>query len=282
MPFDSLRGTMLLSFLFFATGAPFYSHASYREDHPFITVASTTSLEDSGLFDHLLPVFTQKTGVDVYVAAVGTGQALKSGQLGECDVVFVHDPSLELQFMQNGFGSIRREVMYNDFVLVGPPDDPAKIDGTHDVTAAFRKIAEVKTLFVSRGDASGTDAEERRLWNEAGVHPVPQRDVWYVETGSSMEQTLVTAASRNGYALTDRSTWLIFEDHRNLKIVVEGDQRLINQYSVILVNPALHPQVKSDPGTAFIEWVTSRDGQDTIASYKVKSEQLFFPNYARP
>lgn len=279
MPFCPLRRTLLLGFLFFAAGAPF---CSYAADHPFITVASTTSLQDSGLFDHLLPVFARKTGIDVYVAAVGTGQALKSGRSGECDVVFVHDRSRELQFMQEGFGINRREVMYNDFVLVGPRDDPAKVDAMHDAVAALRKIAEARALFVSRGDTSGTDTAERRLWTEAGIRPTAQRDLWYVETGSGMEQTLATAASRNGYAVTDRSTWLTFKDRRELEILAAGDHRLINQYSVMLVNPARHPQVKSELGMAFIEWLTSPEGQDTIAGYKVEGEQLFFPNYAKP
>lgn len=252
------------------------------EDRPFITVASTTSAEQSGLLGYLLPVFTQKTGIAVYVAAVGTGQALKSGQLGECDVVLVHDRPRELEFMRNGYGITRREVMYNDFVLVGPKDDPAKIDATHDAVAALRKIAEAKSLFVTRGDMSGTDAAEGRLWTEAGIRPVAHHDLWYVETGSTMAQTLATAASRNGYALTDRGTWLAFRDRRDLKIVVDGDRRLVNQYGVMLVNATRHPQVKAELGMAFIEWLTSQDGQDTIASYKVDGEQLYFPNYAKP
>jgi tungstate transport system substrate-binding protein len=249
------------------------------EDQSYITVAATTSTQQSGMLKYLVPVFTHRTGIEVYVVAVGTGEALKSGELGQCDVVLVHDKSRELQFVQNGFGSVRREVMYNEFVLVGPEDDPAKISGTHDATAALRKIAEAKALFISRGDTSGTDAAERRLWIEAGGRPTPGRDAWYVETGSGMEQALSTAASMNGYALTDRATWANFGDRRHLKIVVDGDPRLMNQYAVILVNPARHPQVKAGPGMAFIEWLTSQEGQDTIASYKINGEQVFFPDY---
>lgn len=216
------------------------------------------------------------------MVAVGTGEALKIGEGGDCDVVLVHDKTRELQFMQNGFGSVRREVMYNDFVIVGPKDDPAKINATHDAVAALRNISAVKARFVSRGDMSCTDAAERRLWTEAGDPPIAARDLWYVETGSSMEQTLTIAASINGYALTDRGTWVHFHDRRNLEIVVDHDPRLFNQYAVLLVNPARHPKVKADLCMAFIEWLSSPQGQDTIASYNVDGEQLFFPDYAEP
>ena len=198
-----LSRRIFLRSLLFAAGA---SHRTHAKDYPFITVASTTSLEQSGLLGYLLPVFTQTRGIDVLVAAVGTGQALAIGERGECDVVLVHDKTRELQFMRNGFGSVRREVMYNDFVLVGPRDDPAGIAATHDANAAMRKIAAAKARFVSRGDMSGTDAEEQRLWAAAGVRPIAGHDLWYVKTGSGMEQTLTTAASANGYTLTDRST----------------------------------------------------------------------------
>lgn len=273
-----LTRNIVLASLFLLAGT---SLPCYPEGHSYITVASTTSAQQSGLLKYLLPVFTRRTGIEVYVVAVGTGQALASGKLGECDVVLVHDESRELQFVKNGFGTARREVMYNDFVLVGPEDDPAKIDGTHDATAALRKIAEAKARFISRGDTSGTDAAEKRLWTEAGGRPRPDRDQWYVETGSSMEQALTTAASTNGYVLTDRATWAKFSDRHHLKIVVDGDSRLRNQYAVILVNPARHPQVKADLGTAFIEWLTSREGQDTIANYQVGGEQVFFPDYVK-
>ena len=274
-----LSRRMILGSLLSAVGV---SRGANAKDYPFITLASTTSLEQSGLLGYLLPVFTQMRGIDVLVAAVGTGQALAIGERGECDVVLVHDKARELQFMQNGFGSVRRVVMHNDFVLVGPKFDPAGIAATHDAVAALRKIATAKARFVSRGDRSGTDAEEQRLWAEGGAHPVATHDLWYVQTGSSMEQTLTTAASTNAYTLTDRGTWVQFRDRRNLEIVVDDDARLFNQYAVMLVNSARHPAVKADLGMAFIEWLTSRRGQDTIASYKVAGEQLFFPNYVEP
>jgi tungstate transport system substrate-binding protein len=273
------RRQLLLTSVTLLAGVRLDSHA---EGQPFITVAATTSPEQSGLLGYLLPLFTRKTGIDVYVASIGMGQALKSGELGECDVVLVHDRSRELEFMQKGFGSVRREVMYDDFVVVGPVDDPAKVDAMHDVVAALRRIAEAKSPFVSRGDKSGTEAAEQRLWNEAGGRPKPHRDPWYLETGSSMEQTLATAESMNAYTLTDRGTWLKFNDRRDRKIVVEGDMRLMNQYAVILVNPARHPRVKAELGIAFIDWVTSSEGQDAITSYKINGEQVFFPDYIPP
>jgi tungstate transport system substrate-binding protein len=271
-----LARQILLVSVFLLAGVRFDSHA---EGQPFITVAATTSAVQSGLLGYLLPLFTEKTGIDVYVASMGTGQALKSGELGECDVVLVHDRSRELEFMQNGFGSVRREVMYDDFVVVGPKDDPAKVGAMHDVVAALRKIAEAKSPFVSRGDRSGTEAAEQRFWNDAGGRPKPHRDPWYLETGSSMEQTLATAELMTAYTLTDRGTWLKFNDRRDRKIVVEGDVRLINQYAVILVNPAHRPRVKAELGIAFIDWLTSSEGQDAIASYKINGEQVFFPDY---
>ena len=207
---------IILGSLLFASAVSLNSQA---KDYPFITVASTTSTEQSGLLGYLLPAFTQTTGIDVYVVAVGTGEALKIGEDGDCDVVLVHDKARELQFMQNGFGSVRHEVMYNDFVIVGPKDDLAKINATHDAVAALRKISAVKARFVSRGDMSGTDAAERRLWTEAGDPPIAARDLWYLKAGSGMEQTLTIAASINGYALTDRGTWVHFHDRRNLKLL---------------------------------------------------------------
>ena len=201
---------------------------------------------------------------------------------GECDVVLVHDKARELQFMRNGFGSVRREVMYNDFVVVGPRDDPAKVDAMHDAVVAFRKIAAAKARFVARGDLSGTEAAEERLWAEAGGLPVAARDLWYVKTGGGMEQTLATAASTNGYALTDRGTWVHFRNRGELKIVVEDDPRLFNQYAIILVNPVRYHQVKAQMGMVFIDWLTSPAGQAKIASYKVDSQQLFFPDYVKP
>jgi tungstate transport system substrate-binding protein len=274
MRFSLVYRLLLLGSLLFSTGA---SLGAGAEDYPFITVASTTSTEQSGLLGYLIPAFRQTSGIDVYVVAVGTGEALKIGKRGECDVVLVHDNARELEFMRDGFGSLRREVMYNDFVVVGPRDDPAKIDATHDAVAALSKIAAAKARFLSRGDLSGTEAAEQRLWAEAGSAPTAARDLWYVKTGGSMEHTLAAAASTNSYTLTDRGTWVNFRDRRELKIVVEDDPRLFNQYAVILVNPARHPWVKAQMGMAFIDWLTSPAGQAKIASYKVDGQQLFFP-----
>jgi tungstate transport system substrate-binding protein len=248
------------------------------EEPPFITVASTTSTEQSGLFGHLLPAFTAATGIDVRVVAVGTGQALKLGERGDCDVVFVHDRPSELKFVADGFGLGRHEVMYNDFILVGPASDPAKVDGSHDIVAAFRKIAAAQAGFVSRGDDSGTDKAEKRLWQEAAVDLKPASGTWYRDTGSGMGPTLNTAAALDAYALSDRGTWLSFQNRRDLKLVVAGDKRLFNQYGVMLVNPEKHPNVKQRLGVKFIDWLVSPAGQKTIAAFKINGEQLFFPN----
>ena len=252
------------------------------EDHPLITVASTTEAGESGLFSYLLPKFTHRTGIEAYVVYVGTGEALEIGQRGECDVMFVHDKTRELQLVKEGLASVRREVMYDRFVLAGPEDDPAKIDGTQDVRVALRKIAEAHALFVSRGDGSGTDAAEKRIWEEIGERPSPEVDSWYMETRSGMDQTLVRAASMNGYTLADSAAWTNFDNRRRLKIVLDGDARLRNQYAVMLVNPERQPQVKADLGMAFIDWLTSQEGQDQIARFKVKGEQQFFPDYVKP
>lgn len=245
---------------------------------PYITVASTTSTEQSGLFGYLLPAFTKATGTEVRVVAVGTGQALKIGERGDCDVVFVHDRPSELKFVADGFGVERHEVMYNDFVLVGPAGDPAKVAGGHDIVAALRNIAAAKAPFVSRGDDSGTDKAEKRLWRDAGIDIKPVSGTWYRDTGSGMGPTLNTAAAMDGYTLTDRGTWLSFQNRRTLKIVVEGDKRLFNQYGVMLVNPARHPSVKQALGRRFIDWLVSPDGQAAIAGYTINGQQLFFPN----
>ena len=249
-------------------------------ERPFITVASTTSTEQSGLFGHLLPAFTAKTGIEVRVVAVGTGQALKIGERGDADVVFVHDTPSELAFVAAGYGIDRRQVMYNDFVLVGPKSDPAKVAGDHDIVAALSKIAAARAPFVSRGDDSGTDKAEKRLWQEAGIDIKAASGRWYKDTGSGMGPTLNTAAAMDAYTLSDRGTWLSFQNRRNLAITVEGDKRLFNQYGVILVNPARHPTVKEALGRRFIDWLVSPDGQQTIASYKINGAQLFFPNAA--
>ena len=250
-------------------------------EKPYIVVASTTSTEQSGLFGYLLPAFTARTGIEVRVVAVGTGQALKIGERGDADVLFVHDKPSELKFAADGWGIGRRDVMYNDFVLVGPRSDPAGIDGGHDIVAALRKVAEAKLPFASRGDDSGTDKAEKRFWAAAAVDIKAASGTWYRETGSGMGPTLNTAAAMDAYALSDRGTWLNFRNRRDLKIVVEGDKRLFNQYGVMLVNPAKHANVKKDLGMVFIEWLTSTEGQATIANYRINGEQLFFPDFAK-
>ncbi len=247
----------------------------------FITVASTTSTEQSGLFKHLLPAFTSKTGIQVRVVAVGTGQALDMARRGDADVVFVHDKVAEEKFLKEGYGVKRYDVMYNDFVLIGPKSDPAKVAGGKDIVAALKKISETRSPFASRGDKSGTHAAELRLWKLAGIDPTAGKGSWYRETGSGMGPTLNTAAGMNAYAVADRGTWLSFKNRGALGIVVEGDKRLFNQYGVMLVNPAKHPHVKKDLGQQFVDWIISPDGQQTIADYKINGEQLFFPNATR-
>ena len=243
----------------------------------FITVASTTSTEQSGLFKHLLPAFEKKTGIQVRVVALGTGQAIDLGKRGDADVAFVHDKEAEEKAVAEGAFVDRREVMYNDFIVVGPKADPAKTKG-RDVVGALKKISEAKAPFASRGDKSGTHSAELRLWKEAGIDPQQGKGSWYRETGSGMGPTLNTASGMNAYALADRGTWLSFKNRGDLAILVEGDKRLFNQYGVMLVNPEKHPNVKKAEGMAFINWVTSPEGQKTIADYKIGGEQLFFPN----
>ncbi|MCD6679373.1 MAG: extracellular solute-binding protein [Burkholderiaceae bacterium] len=243
-----------------------------------ITVASTTSTEQSGLFKHLLPAFEKDAGVQVKVVAVGTGQALDIGRRGDADVVFVHDPVAEEEFVAEGAGVDHKRVMYNDFVLVGPKKDPARIRGDKSVIDAMKRIAEAKAPFASRGDRSGTNAAELRYWKDADIDVAAAKGQWYKETGSGMGPTLNTAAGMNAYALTDRGTWLSFKNRGELEILVQGDKRLFNQYGVMLVNPARHPQLKKEAGTKFIDWLVGAKGQQAIADYKVNGEQLFFPN----
>jgi tungstate transport system substrate-binding protein len=244
----------------------------------FITVSSTTSTEQSGLFKHILPLFEKKTGIQVRVVAQGTGQALDMGRRGDADVVFVHARELEEKFVAEGHGVKRQEVMYNDFILVGPKPDPARLGGTKDIVAGLKKIAAAKAPFASRGDRSGTHFAELQLWKAAGLDPAKEKPSWYRETGSGMGPTLNTASGMNAYALTDRGTWLSFKNRGELVISVEGDKRLFNQYGVILVNPAKHPHVKKEMGQAFIDWIVSPEGQKAIADYKINGQQLFFPN----
>ena len=241
-----------------------------------IVVASTTSTEQSGLFAYLLPIFKSKSGIDVKVVAVGTGQALDIGRRGDADVVFVHDKPAEEQFVAEGFATKRYEVMYNDFILIGPKNDPAKIAGGKDINEALQKIAASQSPFISRGDKSGTNAAELRYWKNAGINPAGE--AWYKETGSGMGPALNTASAMNAYILADRGTWLSFKNRGDLIIVVEGDRKLFNQYGVMLVNPERFPQIKKVLGQTLIAWLISKDGQSAIASYKIDGEQLFFPN----
>lgn len=250
-------------------------------DDNFIIVQSTTSTQNSGLFEHLLPLFTKKTGIEVRVVAVGTGQALKNAENGDGDVVIVHSQPDEEKFVADGWGVKRYPVMYNDFIVVGPKADPAEIAGLKQAPEALKKIAEAKALFASRADDSGTHKAELKLWEEAGVDPRPSSGSWYLETGSGMGATLNTAVGKQAYALTDRGTWLAFANKDDFKVLVEGDDKLFNQYGVILVNPTKHPNVKAKEGQAFIDWLVSPEGQAAIASYTIDGQQLFFPN-ARP
>ncbi|MBB4369729.1 tungstate transport system substrate-binding protein [Bradyrhizobium sp. cir1] len=256
-----------------------WSTIAFAQDRT-ITVASTTSTEQSGLFGHLLPLFSKAEGINVKVVAVGTGQALDIGRRGDADVVFVHDRPAEDKFMSEGQGVKRFDVMYNDFVIIGPKSDPAQIAGSKDVTDALRRIAAAKAPFISRGDKSGTHAAELRLWKEAGVDPGAVKDSWYREIGQGMGPALNMASSSNAYLLSDRGTWLSFRNRGELTVLTEGDKRLFNQYGVMLVDPAKHPNVKAQDGQAFIDWLVSPKGQQAIAGYKVGGEQLFFPNAA--
>jgi tungstate transport system substrate-binding protein len=258
--------------------ATFWLVGVHAQQAASITVASTTSTEQSGLFGYLLPRFTEATNIGVKVVAVGTGQALDIGRRGDADVVFVHDKPAEDRFMTEGQGVKRFDVMYNDFVIVGPKSDPAHIAGDKDVAEALRKISATKTPFISRGDRSGTHEAELRLWKQAGIDVAAAKDGWYREIGQGMGPALNMASSSNAYLLSDRGTWLSFGNRGELAILTEGDKRLFNQYGVMLVNPEKHPAVKAKEGQAFIDWLISPKGQDTIARYKVGGEQLFFPN----
>ena len=244
----------------------------------FITIASTTSTEQSGLFKHMLPAFQKKTGIEVRVVALGTGQALDMARRGDADVVFVHAKSAEEKFIAEGYGVKRLPVMYNDFVLVGPKSDPAKVGGGKDILEALRNVKGAAAPFVSRGDRSGTHMAEIALWKQSGIDIAAEKGPWYRDTGQGMGPALNSASSMNGYILADRGTWISFKNRGDLTIVVEGDKRLFNQYGVILVNPEKHKHVKKEMGQAFIDWVVSPEGQKNIADYKIGGEQLFFPN----
>ena len=246
-----------------------------------IIVQSTTSTESSGLFGYLLPLFTAKTGITVNVVAVGTGQAIKNAMNGDGDVLLVHAKPDEEKFVVDGYGVERFDVMYNDFIVVGPAGDPAGIAGSKDAPAALKKIAQAQATFASRGDDSGTHKKELELWKDAGVDVGAASGTWYRETGSGMGATLNTAVGMGAYALTDRGTWISFKNKGDYKIVVEGDPTLFNQYGVILVSPKKHPRVKAAEGQAFIDWILSEEGQQAIASFKIDGLQLFFPNAKR-
>jgi len=247
-----------------------------------IVVSSTTSTTDSGLFNHILPLFKKKTGIDVKVVSQGTGQALDTGRRGDSDVVFVHARPQEEKFVADGVGVKRFPVMYNDFVLIGPNSDPAGIKGSKDIAAALKAIKGKSAPFISRGDKSGTHSAELNLWKVAGIDIAADKGPWYKEIGQGMGAALNTASASNGYVLADRGTWLSFKNRGDLEIVVEGDNRLFNQYGVILVNPERHPSVKKAEGQAFIDWLISSEGQKAIADYKINGNQLFFPNATTP
>ena len=243
-----------------------------------IVVASTTSTQDSGLFRYLLPIFKQATGITVKVIAQGTGQALDTARRGDADVVFVHAKQAEERFLAEGWGVKRYPVMYNDFILVGPKNDPAGVKGTNDIVAALKTIAAKRAPFVSRGDRSGTNQAELKLWKDAGIDIASARGPWYREIGQGMGAALNTAGAMGAYTISDRGTWIDFKNKGDLVIAVESDKRLFNQYGVMLVNPAKHPNVKKDPGQTFIDWLVSPMGQNAIAGYKIDGQQLFFPN----
>ena len=243
-----------------------------------IILQSTTSTANSGLYDHILPIFEKKMGIKVHVVAVGTGQAIKNAKNGDGDVLLVHAKPAELKFIAGGYGVARHDVMYNDFIVVGPPSDPAKVTGMKKAVDAFKKIAAAKAIFASRGDNSGTHKKELRLWKSAGLSVAGVSGTWYRETGSGMGATLNAGVGMGAYVMTDRGTWIGFKNKRDFKILVEGDDGLFNQYGVILVNPAKHPKVKAKAGQAFIDWILSDAGQQAIRSYRLGGQQLFFPN----
>ena len=264
-----------------ATVAQPLSRTAESADASHIVMASTTSTEQSGLFTHVLPRFTAKTGIQVRVVALGTGQAISVASRGDADLLFVHDKVAEEKFVADGFGLARRDVMYNDFVVVGPASDPARLSGVRDVVRALGQIAQGRHPFLSRGDRSGTHAAELRYWKDSGIDPKASAGAWYRETGSGMGPTLNIAAAMNAHALTDRGTWLNFRNRGELKVLVEGDERLFNQYGVIVVNPARHPHVKLKQAQAFADWIVSSEGQQAIADYRIGGEALFFPNAKR-
>jgi tungstate transport system substrate-binding protein len=268
-------------FLIAVAASVIFATAAVAQDKS-ILVASTTSTQDSGLFGHILPLFKAKTGIDVKVVAQGTGQAIDTGRRGDADVVFVHAKPAEEKFLAEGFGVKRYPVMYNDFILVGPQNDPAGIKGSKDIVAALKTLKDKGVAFISRGDKSGTHQAELNLWSIAGIDIAKDKGPWYKEIGQGMGAALNQAAASNAYVLTDRGTWLSFKNKGDLVIAVEGDKRLFNQYGVMLVNPEKHPNVKKELGQQFIDWLVSAEGQKAIAEYKINGEQLFYPNAGDP
>ena len=263
---------------FLVAGAVAMSFAAARAEDPFIVVQSTTSTQNSGLYEFLLPAYKARTGVDVRVVAVGTGQAIKNAQNCDGDVLLVHAKASEEKFVADGYGVKRSDLMYNDFVIVGPATDPAGVKGSNDAIASLKKIAEAKAPFASRGDDSGTDKMEKALWKLAGIDPKADSGGWYRETGSGMGATLNTAVGMSAYALTDRATWISYGNKGDYEIDVEGDKGLFNQYGVILVNKDKCANTRADLGQQFIDWLLGKEGQDTIAAFRIDGKQVFFPN----
>jgi tungstate transport system substrate-binding protein len=249
-----------------------------KREERFVTLASTTSTENSGLFGHLLPRFEARTGISVRVVAVGTGQAIRIAEKGDADVLLVHDRAAEDEFVKQGFGVARHDVMYNDYVLVGPKADPAGVAGGRDAVDAMKRIAAAAAPFVSRGDDSGTHRKERALWKEAGVDPAAASGTWYREAGAGMGATINVAVGMGAYVLSDRATWASFKNRGDLDLAVEGDRRLFNPYGIIAVNPVRHPHVKSKDAQAFVDWILSAEGREAIASFQVDGKQVFFPS----
>ena len=287
MPVSILWGPDLLSlrktiFACIAIFGSFLAGQAIAQEKSII-VASTTSTVDTGLFDYLLPIFTQKTGIAVKVLELGTGRALDAGRRGEADVMFVHAKIPETQFVIEGNGIKRFPVMYNDYVLIGPKSDPAGIKGMDDVAKAFQTIKDKRATFISRGDRSGTHVAELSIWyRDVGIDIENEKGPWYKSVGQGMDEALDKAVADKGYVLSDRGTWIHFKNKRDLQILVEGDKRMFNQYAAILVNPSKHPNVKRELGQAFIDWLVSPEGQRAIANYKINGEQLFFPNATDP
>lgn len=273
-----MRSSFRFLALMMAVIAGLWGADALAADDRFIVVASTTSTKNSGLYEAVLPIFESQTGIGVRVVAVGTGQAIRNARNGDADVLLVHHKPSEEKFVADGYGVERFDVMYNDFVLVGPSNDPAGIADSTDVATAMTGIANTQAAFASRGDDSGTNKKELALWQEAGIDAKASSGSWYRETGSGMGATLNTASGMGAYALTDRATWLKFANKGDLRIVVEGDERLFNQYGIVLVNPDKHPHVKTELGQSFIDWILSPTGQAAIGSYQIEGHQAFFPN----